>query len=425
MKFTELGLTDVLLEALDCMGFEKATPIQEEAIPKILDGKDVLAFAQTGTGKTAAFILPILNILSQQENTNTSTLVIVPTRELALQVEQQIQGFAYFAGISSIAVYGGGSGMDWEVQKKALTEGADIIVATPGKLISFLNGGHVAADKIKYLILDEADRMLDIGFKEDILNVIKKLTNLKQRLLFSATMAPKIKSFASSIMNDPYKITLGISKPAAGVLQAAYLVYESQKNALINKLIADKPAYKSIIIFSSTKKKVSDIVRALRRKNPNVEGISSDLDQQQREQVLRNFRAKNLRILVGTDVISRGIDIKDINLVINYDVPNDPEDYVHRVGRTARADTTGVAITLIHEEDMYKFKHIENLIESEVPKVALPEGFEKGPEWNPSKPKQKGRFGGNRRHSGGGKSNNRNRGGRNSKRSNKSRSPRN
>lgn len=388
MKFSELGLGEVVLSALDYMGFETATPIQAQAIPKILEGKDVLGFAQTGTGKTAAFILPILQKLTEENSDVTSALVVVPTRELAIQVETQIQGLAYFAGVSSIAVYGGGSGMDWEVQKKALVSGANIVVATPGKLLSFLNSGQVKMNDVKYLILDEADRMLDIGFKEDILNIIKMLPHLDQRLLFSATMASKIEKFARTILINPFKISLGISKPAAGVLQASYLVFDSQKTALITDLINNKENYKSIIIFSSTKKKVSEIVRSLKRKKFEVEGISSDLVQEDREKVLQQFRAKQLRILVGTDVISRGIDIKDINLVINYDVPNDPEDYVHRVGRTARADTTGVAITLVNEDDMYKFSHIEKLIEKEVPKLKLPAFLGEGPEWQTTQRKK-------------------------------------
>ena len=385
MKFSELGLSDELLEALSYMGFENATPVQEQAIPKILEGRDILAFAQTGTGKTAAFILPILNLLLEERSDLTSTLIIVPTRELALQIDTQLQGFSYFSGLASIAVYGGGSGMDWEKQKKALQKGSDIVVATPGKLLSFLNSGQFDTSGLKYLILDEADRMLDIGFKDDIQKIIKMLPNLKQRLLFSATMAGKIKSFATSILNDPHKITLNISKPAAGVLQAAYLTYEAQKIPLLQQLIDDKPKYKSILIFSSTKKKVREIVRALERKGFEAKGISSDLTQEDRETVMGEFRSKRLRILVGTDVISRGIDIKDINLVVNFDVPNDAEDYVHRIGRTARADTTGVAITLISEDDMYKFAPIEKLIEKEVPKIPLPPEIGESPQWNPRK----------------------------------------
>ena len=382
MTFAELGLGEGLLEALYYMGFEKATAIQEQAIPKILAGKDMLACAQTGTGKTGAFLLPILQKIATSDSNKTECLIVVPTRELALQIDQELEGFSYYSNVSSIAVYGGGKGEDWERQKRALKSGTQIIVATPGKLLTFINLNYIDLDSIKYLILDEADRMLDIGFHEDIMQVVKVLKNREQTLMFSATMPHKIKTLAKTILSDPDEIIIALSKPAAGVLQAAYLVHETQKIELLVKLIANKPNYKSILVFSSTKKKISEITRALKRKNENALEISSNLEQSDREKVLLSFRAKTTRILVATDVISRGIDIKDINLVINYDVPGDAEDYVHRIGRTARADTTGVAITFINRDDMYKFQKIEKLIEKEVKKLALPEGMDPGPEWN-------------------------------------------
>ncbi len=382
MKFKELKLSETILEAIDYMGFEDATPIQEKAIPAILENKDLIACAQTGTGKTAAFILPVLSTLLKEKKAHqTKVLVIVPTRELAIQIDQQIQGFSYFTNAESIAIYGGGSGSEWVVQKKALTSGTDIVVATPGKLISHLNMGYVKFNHVKHLILDEADRMLDMGFYEDIQKIITYLPKERQTLMFSATMPPKIKQLAKKTLINPVEIVIGLSKPAEGVLQAAFLSYENQKTPLINYLIADKPDVNSILIFSSTKKKVSDIVRGLRGKNYNVEGISSDLEQTKREEVLRNFRAKKTRVLVATDVLSRGIDIKDIDIVINYDVPGDAEDYVHRIGRTARAATSGLAITLINEEDRYKFHQIEQLIGSEVKKLPLPDFLGEGPKW--------------------------------------------
>lgn len=384
MNFKELQLNDTLLEALSFMGFEEATPIQERAIPAILEHKDLIACAQTGTGKTAAFILPVLNaLLAEKEHRQTKVLVIVPTRELAIQIDQQIQGFSYFTNAESIAIYGGGSGSEWDQQKRALTSGIEIIVATPGKLISHLNMGYVKFDHVKYLILDEADRMLDMGFHEDIQKIITYLPKERQTLMFSATMPPKIKQLAKKTLHNPVEITIGLSKPAEGVLQAAYLIYENQKTPLINSLIADKPAVKSILIFSSTKKKVSEIVKGLKNKQYRVEGISSDLEQKQREEVLRDFRSKRIRVLVATDVLSRGIDIKDIDIVINYDVPGDAEDYVHRIGRTARAASTGLAITLINQDDMYKFHRIEALIENEVMKLPLPAELGEGPKWAP------------------------------------------
>lgn len=381
MTFEELGLHDQLLKALSYMGFEQATPIQEQAIPAILQGRDLIACAQTGTGKTGAFTIPLLQLLS--ENRDRGAMIIVPTRELAIQIDQQIEGFGYFLGIHSLPVYGGGDGSNWDQQKKALISGVDIIVATPGKLISYLNLGHVKLEHIKYLILDEADRMMDMGFRDDINKIISHLPKERQNLLFSATMPPKIRELSHRLLKDPFEITLSISKPAEGVLQAAYICHDHQKTPLLTQLIADKPNYKSILIFSSTKKNVNTILQSLRKHKIAAEGVSSDLEQQEREDVLSRFRSKQTRILVATDVLSRGIDIKDINLVINYDVPKNAEDYVHRVGRTARADTTGVALTFINEKDMFDFAQIEALIEATVPKIPVPPGMGEAPEWKP------------------------------------------
>ena len=396
MRFDEFDISDELLDALYYMGFENATPIQEQAIPAILSGNDLIACAQTGTGKTAAFLVPVLEFLHAKHSRETNTLIIVPTRELAIQIDQQIQGIAYPLNITSIPIYGGGDGDDWGQQKKALTQGADIIVATPGKLISHLNMGYVKFDKVEHLILDEADRMLDIGFHDDIMKIISYLPKKRQNLMFSATMPPKIKTFASKLLSNPTEISIAISKPAEGVLQAAYLTFDNQKISLINNLLADKDDYQSILIFSSTKKKVTDIVRSLKKNKFNAEGISSDLEQDEREEVLLNFRSKKTRILVATDVLSRGIDIKDINLVINFDVPQDAEDYVHRIGRTARAETTGVALTFVNEDDMYNFQKIEKLIDKEIIKIPLPSSLGEGPEW---KVRNFSRGGGNRRYS--------------------------
>ena len=417
MTFKELGLNESLQEALTFMGFENATPIQEQAIPIILDGKDILACAQTGTGKTAAFILPILNMLSDQPKDGIKTLVIAPTRELAMQIEQQVQGFSYFAGVSSIAIYGGGSGAEFNDEKEALKKGTDIIVGTPGKLISHLNMGYADFSTVEYLVLDEADRMLDMGFFEDIQRIVKSLTGRRQTLLFSATFPPKIKKLAQNILNNHEEIRLAVSKPAEGVLQAAYLVHDENKTPLIKYLIDQKPNYESIIIFTGTKKNVNNIVRGLSNRNYEVKAVSSDLVQKDREDALRKFKSKQTRVLVATDVLSRGIDIKGINLVINYDVPGDGEDYVHRIGRTARADSTGVALTLVNTDDMYKMKRIERLIESEVPKLPIPPEIGKSPEWDPN-PRGGGRF----KRSGGGRNQKRKKGG--NKKGPRSRGPR-
>ena len=394
MKFTELNLNEQLLEAISYMGFENATPIQELAIPLILDNKDLIACAQTGTGKTGAFVLPILNKLVDKKDSSIDTLIIVPTRELALQIEMQIQGLAYFVSVGSMAIYGGGDGKGWDLQKDALKNGTDIIVATPGKLLSHLKQGYVDFSRVKHLVLDEADRMLDMGFIDDLNQIIGYLPKQRQTLLFSATMPKSINSLAQKILNNPEQISLSISKPAAGVSQQAYLCHDNQKIQVVSKIINDRKDYDSIILFTSTKSKVSEIVNALSRQGLKAKGISSNLEQDQREEVLNGFRSKRIRILVATDVMSRGIDIKEINMVINFDVPHDAEDYVHRVGRTARANTKGEAFTLVNEKDMHRMRKIERLIEMEIPKMQPPEELGPGPEWQEGRPKGEGGQGG-------------------------------
>jgi superfamily II DNA/RNA helicase len=392
MKFSELGLNEELLNALFYMGFENTTPIQDLAIPAILEGKDIIACAQTGTGKTAAFILPILNKTIQQTGSKTSTLIIVPTRELAIQIEQQIQGLSYFIPVGSKAVYGGGGGKEWEYEKQALVEGTDIIVATPGKLLAHIKLGYVDFSSVKHLILDEADRMLDMGFQEDLQQIFKALPEKKQNLFFSATMATSIRNLAKKMLHEPIEINLSLSKPAEGVSQSVYLVYENQKNPLLDILLQERKHYERIILFTSTKNKVNEIVSFIKKCGIKASGISSNLEQKEREEVLVGFKSGRIPLLVATDVMSRGIDIKEINLVINYDAPMDAEDYVHRVGRTARANTKGEAITLINPADMKRFAKIEALIGSTIPKITLPESLGEQPEWNESKPKPVKKF---------------------------------
>lgn len=384
MKFSELDLDEQLMEAIHYMGFETATPVQAESIPIILDNHDLLACAQTGTGKTVAFVLPVLNKLVTKQDYFIDTLIIVPTRELAVQIEQQIQGMAYFVSASSMTVYGGGDGKDWIHQKDGLKNGCDIVVATPGKLLSHLKQGYVNFDHLKHLILDEADRMLDMGFVEDIQEIISHIPNPHQTLMFSATMPSSIGRFAKQILKDPKEISLAMSKPAEGVDQKVIMCYDPQKVDVIAHVLDERKNYESILIFTSTKSKVNDIVRSLRKKGHAAKGISSNLEQSEREEVLRGFRSKRLRIVVATDVLSRGIDIKEINLVVNFDAPQDTEDYVHRIGRTARAATKGEAITLVNEKDMYKIRKIEKLIESTIPKQQPPESIGKGPTWRSS-----------------------------------------
>lgn len=364
------------------MRFEEATPVQIETIPVIMKGKDLIACAQTGTGKTAAYLLPVLNRLVQKQEEQTTTLVLVPTRELAIQIDQQLQGFAYFLPLTSIAVYGGNDAGLWDQQKQALISGANVVVATPGRLLQHLSMDYFKFTSLKYLILDEADRMLDMGFHDDIMQIVQDLPENRQTLLFSATMPPKIRELSRKLLQQPEEISIAMSKPAEGILQAAYVVYDNQKVALLKKLLEGKDLT-SVVIFSSTKIKVKEIYRSLKQAGFPVEAIHSDLEQREREEVMLSFRNRHTQILVATDIIARGIDVDGIDLVINYDVPNDAEDYVHRVGRTARAKSTGVALTFISDQEMDKFGHIEKLIETTVFKSPLPDGFEPGPEYNP------------------------------------------
>jgi superfamily II DNA/RNA helicase len=379
------------------MGYEKPTPIQEQAIPLILEKHDLIGCAQTGTGKTAAYLLPILNNIIRSDHRHLNTLIIAPTRELVQQIDQQVEGFAYFTGVSSIPIYGGGDGATWDQQKKALEAGVDMIIATPGRLIAQLASGVIDLKYIQHLVLDEADRMLDMGFYDDIIRIIKNLPENRQTLLFSATMPPRIRSLASKILRSPKEVSLAISKPAEGIVQEAYLVRDDQKEKLISRLLKESQ-FPSILIFASTKDNVKHLGRLLPKLGLPSRAIHSDLEQNEREEILREFKNKKLKLLIGTDVLSRGIDVEGIGLVVNYDVPPDPEDYIHRIGRTARAESTGHAITFINERDQRRFFQIEKLIGKEVTKVPLPEdigsSFEYAPEKsrgeNGRRPKPKG-----------------------------------
>lgn len=381
MTFDDFNFHESLSESLYYMGFEKPSPIQEQAIPIILQGHDLIATAQTGTGKTAAFMLPVLNKLAKNPSHNIDTLIVVPTRELALQIDQQIQGFSYYVEASSIALYGGGDGAGFNEQRKAIENGVNIIVATPGKLISHLNMGYVDLSHLKHFILDESDRMLDMGFSDDINKIMKYLPEERQNLMFSATMPPTIFKLTKLLLKNHKEIKIAVSKPAEGVKQAQFEVYDNQKIPLVSWIVRNRENYNSILIFTSTKKMVSEVVNGLRMQKIKAKGISSDLDQKEREQVLLDFRSKKTRILVATDVLSRGIDIKDINLIINFDVPSDAEDYVHRIGRTARAETKGEAITFVNRDDAYKMIRIERLIEMKVNKVILDNSLGEAPDF--------------------------------------------
>lgn len=349
------------------MGFDTPTPIQEQAIPIIMTGKDLIACAQTGTGKTAAYLLPILSNLTDSSPTHVDTLIVVPTRELALQIERALEGFAYFTPVSSLAIYGGSDGSSFEREKKALTEGANIIIATPGRLLSHLNMGYAKFDKLKRFVLDEADRMLDMGFSDDIAKIIRFLPKKRQTLMFSATMPPKIRQLANKNLTNPDLINIAVSKPAEGIKQEVYFVNDRGKNNLILKLLEDK-TLQSILIFASTKESVKNLERELRRLGLSVQSIHSDLEQDVRKQALLNFTNRNTKTLVATDILSRGIDIEGIDMVINYNVPRNAEDYIHRVGRTARAKSEGIAITFVNERDRQTFSKIEDFLEKKLPR---------------------------------------------------------
>ena len=372
MTFSDFHFHSNITEAIDAIGYEKPTPVQELAIPVIMQSSDLIACAQTGTGKTAAYVLPVLHGILTEEHRKDQikALIIAPTRELAVQIDQQLEGFSYFAGVSSIAVYGGGTGTDFEVEKKALRTGAEVVVATPGRLISHINLGYVRFENLRYLILDEADRMLDMGFLPDIRKIISFLPQKRQTLLFSATMPPEIRKLAKQILHNPQEINLAVSKPAENVAQSAWFVSDENKNKLVKKIVTEND-FPSILIFASTKSGTKTLENDLKRLKFNVKAIHSDLEQEQRREVLRDFKNRDVRILVATDIVSRGIDIDNIGLVINYNVPHDAEDYVHRVGRTARAEKTGQAVTFINSKELRNFKRIEQLIGYDIQKQSF------------------------------------------------------
>lgn len=386
MNFKEFGFDEQLLEGIEAMNYTSATPVQEQVIPIIRAGKDLIASAQTGTGKTAAFLLPLLNelITAEKHEDDVNAIVIVPTRELAIQIAQNLEAFSYFTPISSIAVYGGGDGSSFEAEKNALSRGVDIVICTPGRMISHLQSGYVKLKGLKHLILDEADRMLDMGFYEDIMRIISFLPAERQTLLFSATMPPRMRQMALKILKDPEQVNISISKPPEKIIQKAYVVYEPQKIPLVKFLLKDVN-FKKIVVFCSRKESVKNLSRELNKSGIKNEEIHSNLEQAERGNVMLNFRNGKTHILIATDILSRGIDIEDIDLVINYDVPHDGEDYVHRIGRTARAETDGTAITLVSEAEQGKLLVIEQLLGHPIPKAELPEQFGPAPAYTPTR----------------------------------------
>lgn len=392
--FEDLDLSDNVLDALYDMRFEKCTPVQAQCIPPILEHHDVLGVAQTGTGKTAAYLLPLLTLLERDPHPADAVncLVIAPTRELARQIDQALQGFAYYTGVNAVAVYGGNDGIRYEQERRSLQAGADIVLATPGRLITHLQLGTLDLSRTTHLVLDEADRMLDMGFAEDILSIVKQMPEQRQTILFSATMPPKIAELARTVMHNPVEVEIAVSKPAENIKQSLYICHESDKAIILKKIFKEQPPQR-VILFCSSKQKVKELAIVLKRNGLNARAMHSDLAQAERDEVMNLFRAHKVDLLVATDIVARGIDIDDITMVINYDAPHDAEDYVHRIGRTARAGREGSAITLIGEKDLYALSNIERTLKIKIPRAELPEGV-RPPQTEPQHGRG-GRSGGN------------------------------
>ncbi len=389
MRFSELELNEQLIEGIEAIGFENATPVQALTIPPIMAGKDIIASAQTGTGKTAAFLLPMINrIMQSGTKDHIRAMVIVPTRELAIQIEQQMDGFSYFTPVSSIAVYGGGDGALFAREKQALTSGINVIICTPGRMTTHLNMGYVNLKYVDFLVLDEADRMLDMGFFDDIMKMISFLPEKRQNLMFSATMPPKIRQLAMKILHNPEQINIAISRPPDRIKQSAFIVFDRQKLQIVKHLLTSRKT-ETILIFCSTKHNVKQLTFELKRMHLNAAEIHSDMEQDAREKTLHSFKNKRTNILVATDILARGIDVEDIDLVINYDVPDDCEDYVHRIGRTARAETKGEAITIAGEKEHHRLNKIEQFLEIILEKGIIPTELGEGPSYNPQQKAEK------------------------------------
>jgi ATP-dependent RNA helicase RhlE len=383
LDFKEFNFNPELLEGLLAMGFKNATPIQQQAIPLILAKKDLIACAQTGTGKTGAYLLPIMNMLTENHDRHNTTLILAPTRELAQQIDLQVEALSYFTNISSLTVYGGGDGTAYEQQKRSMREGVDIIIATPGRLIAHLSSGVLKMDQLQHLVLDEADRMLDMGFYDDIMKIVGYLPKVRQTVMFSATMPPKIRTLAGKLLHEPESINIALSKPAEGIDQQVYLIHDEQKVPLLTTLLRSA-AYKRIIVFAGRKEKVKELGKVFKSLGLKVAAFHSDLEQKDREGIMLDFKNAKIDVLVGTDVLSRGIDVTGIDLVINYDAPQDPEDYIHRIGRTARAATKGTAITLVNPKDKRRLASIEKLIERQIDRIPLPEQLGVAPSDEPA-----------------------------------------
>ena len=380
MRFDEFDFSDELLDALDAMHFEECTPIQEQSMGLILDGYDLIACAQTGTGKTAAYLLPVIDVLADKPRNDHAVrcIVMVPTHELALQIDRQMEGFSYYLPVSSLAIHGGNDGKNFARQQHALRSGADLVIATPGRLLAHMKMGYVDLSKVEVFILDEADRMLDMGFSEDIMRIVSELPKERQTLMFSATMPANIQKLARTILTDPKEVKIAVSKPAEKVDQSVYICHEYQKSNLLKHLF-EQGFNKRVIVFASSKLKVRELSQEMRRSKWKTAEMHSDLDQAQREQVMHDFRSGRIDILIATDILSRGIDIDDIAMVVNYDVPHEAEDYVHRVGRTARANNDGKAVTFVSERDRRRWDGIEKFLDIKVRREEVPSEFGEAP----------------------------------------------
>ena len=389
--FEDLELSDDVLDALWDMRFEKCTPIQAQCIPHILQGRDLIGIAQTGTGKTAAYLLPMLTLLAREhiDADAVNCLIMSPTRELAQQIDQALQGLSYYTGINGVAVYGGNDGVRFEQERKSFQQGADIVIATPGRLITHLQLGNLDLSRTTHLILDEADRMLDMGFIDDIKLIMKQLPAQRQVILFSATMPPEIDAMAKEFMTSPAEVRIAVSKPAEKIDQSIYVCRDADKPAIVQHIFAEIPPQR-VILFSSSKQRVKELTVALKRKGFNCAQMHSDLDQKERDEVMLAFKQRKTDLLIATDIVSRGIDIDDIQMVVNYDCPHDPEDYVHRIGRTARAGREGKAITLVNEKDRHLLARIERLLEEKLPRRPLPPGLKQPEEPSHSEPRKQG-----------------------------------
>lgn len=391
MRFDELSLSDDILDALDAMHFEECTPIQEQSIELILEGNDLIACAQTGTGKTAAYLLPVIDLLADTEaDSKVKCVIMVPTHELAQQIDRQMEGFSYYIPVSSLAIHGGNDGKEFARQQHALRQGADMVIATPGRLLAHMKMGYVDLSAVKYFILDEADRMLDMGFSDDIMRIVAELPKERQTLMFSATMPKKIQQLAASILNNPKEVKIAVSKPAEKIDQSVYICYQGQKAALLKRLF-EQGHDKRVILFSSSKQNVKELTQSLRRSKWKAAEMHSDLDQKAREDVMLAFRAGRIEILIATDILSRGIDVDDIAMVVNYDVPHEAEDYVHRIGRTARAGAGGKAVTFVSEADQQRWASIERFLGCEVRRDEIPAELGEGPQYRGGSGERRGR----------------------------------